>query len=41
MLNLPSRWEVESFLKRAQAYLDYTEADLDRDIAAIRKVTSQ
>jgi hypothetical protein len=39
MLNLPSRWELETFLKRAQAYLDYTEADLERDILAIRKVS--
>ena len=39
MLHLPSRWEVEAFLKRAQAYLDYTETDLERDILAIRKVS--
>ena len=39
MLNLSSRWEVETFLKQAQAYMDYTEEDLERDIAAIRKVT--
>lgn len=39
MLHLPSRWAVDAFLKRAQAYLDYTEADLERDLAAIRKVT--
>lgn len=39
MLKLPSRWEVEAFLKRAQAYLDYTEADLEQDIIAIRKVS--
>jgi Uncharacterised protein family (UPF0175) len=39
MLKLPSRWEVEAFLKRAQVYLDYTEADLQRDIIAIRKVS--
>ena len=39
MLNLPSRWEVEAFLKRAHGYLDYTEADLKQDIVAIRKVT--
>lgn len=26
MLNLSSRWEVDAFLKRSQAYLDYTEA---------------
>lgn len=39
MLKLPSRWEVEAFLKQAQVYLDYTEADLERDIIAIRKVS--
>jgi hypothetical protein len=39
MLHLPSRWEVEAFLKRTQAYLDYAEADLERDIIAIRKVS--
>ena len=38
MLNLPSRWEVDTFLKRAKAYLDYTEADLEQDILAIRNV---
>lgn len=36
MLGLRSRWEVESFLHRAEAYQDYTMADLDRDMAAIR-----
>lgn len=39
MLHMSSRWEVEAFLKRAHAYLDYTEADLERDIEAIRRVT--
>lgn len=39
MLKLASRWEVESFLKQEQAYLDYTEADLEQDILAIRKAT--
>jgi hypothetical protein len=38
MLNLPSRWEVDAFLKRAKACLDYTEAELERDIVAIRNV---
>jgi hypothetical protein len=38
-LKLPSRWDVEAFLKRAQAYLDYAEANLERDIIAIRKVS--
>jgi hypothetical protein len=39
MLHLPSRWEVEAFLKRAQAHLDFSEADLERDISAIRQVS--
>ena len=41
MLNLPSRWEVDRFLKDAQAYIDYTDADLEQDIDAIRKLRSQ
>lgn len=36
MLGLRSRWETESFLRRAEAYHDYTMEDLERDIAAIR-----
>ncbi len=36
MLGLNSRWETESFLRRAQAYHDYTLDDLDRDLAAFR-----
>jgi hypothetical protein len=36
MLGLDSRWETESFLRRAEAYHDYTMTDLERDIAAIR-----
>ena len=38
MLHMSSRWEAEAFLKRAQAYLDYSEADLEQDIAALRRV---
>ncbi len=41
MLRLASRWEVDAFLKRAKAYLDYTEADLEQAILAIRKVLPQ
>jgi len=41
MLHLSSRWEVEAFLKRTQAYLEYTEADLEQDILTIRQVTSR
>ena len=36
MLGLQSRWETESFLRRAEAYHDHTMDDLERDIAAIR-----
>ena len=35
MLGLHSRWETESFLRRAEAFHDYTTDDLERDIAAI------
>jgi len=41
MLDLPSRWETDSFLKNAQAYIDYTEADLQEDLDAIRKLSPQ
>lgn len=36
LLGLDSRWATEDFLKRAGAWLDYSEADLDQDIAALR-----
>jgi Uncharacterised protein family (UPF0175). len=36
MLGLRSRWETESFLRRAEAFHNYTTDDLERDIAAIR-----
>ena len=36
MLGLRSRWETEAFLRRAEAFHDYTMDDLERDIAAIR-----
>jgi len=35
MLDLSSRWEVDEFLKRSRAYIDYTEADLQQDIDSI------
>ena len=35
LLGHRSRWETETFLKRVQAYLHYTEADLERDVAAL------
>ncbi len=39
MLGLTSRWETDSFLKQAGAYLDYTEADLEQDLAISRQIT--
>jgi predicted HTH domain antitoxin len=41
MLGLRSRWETESFLRRGEAYHDYTMDDLERDIAAIRDASRQ
>jgi uncharacterized protein YerC len=40
MLGLATRWEVDAFLKRANAYSDYTEEDLRRDIETIRSLRS-
>ena len=41
MLDLRSRWAVESFLHEADAYHDYTMDDLDRDMAAVRRARRQ
>ncbi len=38
MLGHASRWETEAFLKERQAYLDYTEADLEQDIRTLRSI---
>ncbi len=38
MLILPSRWAVEELLHGAQAYIDYSESDLDHDIEAIKDI---
>jgi hypothetical protein len=39
MMGFTSRWETDSFLKQAGAYLDYTEADLEHDLAVSRQIT--
>ena len=39
MLGLTSHWETDSFLKRVGAYLDYTESDLEHDLAVSRRLT--
>ena len=41
MLGLRSRWDTEAFLRRADAYNDYTMDDLEQDIAAIRDTSRQ
>jgi len=41
MLGLGSRSETESFLRRTEAFHDYTMDDLARDIAAIRDANRQ
>lgn len=41
MLELGSRWETESFLRRAEAFHDYTMDDLEQDIAALRQAADR
>jgi len=36
MLALKTRWDVEDLLRRADAFHDYTMADLERDLTAMR-----
>ena len=36
MLAHKSRWDTDAFLKRAEAYIDYSIEDLDRDLASYR-----
>lgn len=40
MLDLPSRCDTDRFLKSSKAYIEYTDADLEQDIVAIRKLRS-
>jgi hypothetical protein len=39
LLGFTSRWETDNFLKRAGAYLNYTEADLEHDLTGSRQLT--
>lgn len=41
LLGLKSRWETEALLKEAGVYLDYSEADLARDIKNSRKTRGE
>ena len=37
LLKISSRMELDAFLKESNAYIDYTEKDLQQDIENIRK----
>ncbi len=39
MLGFNSRCQTDAFLKQAGAYVDYAEADLERDLAVSREIT--
>jgi predicted HTH domain antitoxin len=41
MLGLSSRWETDAVLKREGAYLQYSEKDLEQDIATTRRLSSR
>jgi len=41
LLGHSSRWQTETFLKRVKAYLHYTEADLEHDVAVLRETRGQ
>ena len=37
LLGHASRWETDAFLKEVQAYLHYSEADLEHDLRVLRE----
>ena len=41
MLALSSRWETDAILKRAGAYLHYSEEDLRQDVETLRGLSSR
>ena len=41
MLGLASRWDTDKFLKEAQAFIEYTDADLNEDISTIRDLRTR
>jgi Uncharacterised protein family (UPF0175) len=40
ILNL-SRWDVDAFLKQHQAYLHYTEIDLEQDLETLHQLRNR
>lgn len=41
ILDLPSRWAVDAFLKTRNAYLHYDEEDLESDRETLRQLTTK
>jgi hypothetical protein len=41
ILGHAARWETDAFLKKAEVYLDYTEADLDKDLEVSRHLSGK
>jgi hypothetical protein len=41
MLGFQTRMEVDAFLKENRVYLDYTDADLDHDLATLDELRRQ
>lgn len=41
ILGLSSRFEVDVFLKQANAYLHYDEADFEQDLQTMKKLKSE
>ena len=40
MLGFTSRWDVETFLRQADAYLEYGPDDLRRDLEELRRASA-
>lgn len=41
ILELDSRWDVDAFLKQAEAYLPYTESDLEQERETLRQLRAK
>lgn len=41
ILELDSRWDVDAFLKQADAYLPYTESDLEQERETLRQLRAK
>lgn len=41
ILELDSRWDVDAFLKQAEAYLPYNESDLEQERETLRQLRAK